>query len=67
MSAIVQELRPLLRCRIFGHRWKPSHREDFSKQGLAIWVYIGDVCTRCWRSEWRMPESRSQSDGGAES
>lgn len=46
-----------LRCRIFGHKWKPSHRKDADKYGLPIWVYTDHVCTRCWRTEWRMPSS----------
>lgn len=44
-----------LACRLFGHKWKPAHRLDESKQGLPIWVYTDDVCTRCWKTEWRMP------------
>jgi len=44
------------RCRIFGHKWKPSHRKDHTEQfGLPVWVYVGDVCTRCWTTMWRMP------------
>lgn len=49
-----------LRCRLFGHKWKPSHRKDQGKHGLPIWVYIDDVCTRCYSTEWRMPHGRGQ-------
>lgn len=49
-----------LRCRLFGHKWKPAHRKDEDKFGLPIWVYTDDVCTRCYLTEWRMPHARGQ-------
>jgi hypothetical protein len=49
-----------LRCRIFGHKWKPAHRKDQDKHGLPIWVYTDDVCQRCYSTEWRMPHARGQ-------
>lgn len=45
------------RCRLFGHRWKPTHRlERTQPYGLRGWVYIDDVCTRCYKTEWRIGE-----------
>jgi len=57
---MADERRTPLLCRLFGHRWKPAHRKDESKQGLPIWVYIDDVCTRCYSTEWRMPHAKGQ-------
>lgn len=48
--------KPKLLCRLIGHRWKPAHRKDESKYGMPIWVYLDDVCARCYMTECRMPE-----------
>jgi hypothetical protein len=47
----------LLLCRIFGHRWKPSHVlgvVTFNGAPVRAWVYEGDVCGRCYRTEYRL-------------
>lgn len=56
-NSIPSDKRPVpWRCRIFGHKWKPCHRKDQTKEfGLPVWVYVDDVCQRCYRTEWRMP------------
>lgn len=46
---------PKLLCRLLGHRWKPCHRKD-EIRGQSVWVYIDDTCTRCWMTEWRLPD-----------
>jgi hypothetical protein len=48
------ENKPKLLCRLMGHRWKPAHRKD-EVRGQEVWVYLDDVCTRCYMTEWRMP------------
>lgn len=46
-----------LRCRIFGHRWRPSHiSQKIEPYGLKGWVYLEDVCQRCFNTEYRMGE-----------
>lgn len=46
-----------LRCRLFGHRWKPSHvLEKIEPYHLRGWVYLEDVCQRCYIAEYRMGE-----------
>jgi hypothetical protein len=46
-----------LRCRLFGHRWKPSHiSQKIEPYGLKGWVYLEDVCQRCYTTEYRMGE-----------
>lgn len=46
--------KPKLLCLLLGHRWKASHRLD-ELRGQPVWVYIDDVCTRCYMTGWRMP------------
>ena len=46
---------PNIYCKLLGHRWKPSHRKD-EIRGQTVWVYIDDICTRCYMTEWRMPD-----------
>ena len=46
--------KPKLLCRLLGHQWVPSHRKD-EIRGQFVWVYIDDMCTRCYMTEWRMP------------
>jgi hypothetical protein len=46
-------------CRLLGHSWKPSHRKD-EIRGQPVWVYIDDMCTRCYMTEWRMPDAKGQ-------
>lgn len=43
------------RCRLFGHKWRPSHRLEVTPRGRKIWVYTDHVCKWCWSTEWRMP------------
>lgn len=51
------------RCRLFGHKWKPSHRvERTQPYGLLAWVYQDDVCLRCYSTEYRLPRGDSQQD-----
>lgn len=52
--------KPKLICRLLWHRWRPSHRKDTNAYGQPIWVYLDDVCTRCYCTEWRMPHGRGQ-------
>ena len=28
-----------LRCRLFGHKWRPAHRLEVTPRGRKIWVY----------------------------
>jgi len=44
-----------LRCRLLGHRWKPHHiSQKIEPFGFRGWVYLEDVCQRCYTSEYRM-------------
>lgn len=52
-----------LRCRWFGHKWKACHRlERTQPHGLQAWVYVDDVCMRCYTTLYRMPSSDSMQD-----
>jgi hypothetical protein len=54
------ERTPPLLCRLLGHRWKPCHKvERIQPFGLLAWVYVDDVCQRCYRTEYRMPSGDS--------
>lgn len=52
--------RPKLLCRLLGHRWKAAHRKDLNSDGQTIWVYLDDVCERCYCTDWRMPHGPGQ-------
>lgn len=47
----MNENKPTLWCRIFGHKWTPAHvLRDVG------WVYTDDVCVWCYMTEYRMPK-----------
>lgn len=49
-----------LLCRLFGHRWRASHRSDLSPYGLRVWVYTDHVCLRCYQTKYLLPDPRER-------
>lgn len=52
--------KPKLLCRLIGHRWKASHRKERYDDGRTSWVYVDDVCLRCYCTKWGMPHARGE-------
>ena len=58
-----QRLTEPLLCRLFGHRWKPSHvLSTLESPRLKAWVYLYDVCQRCHLSKYRLGEYAAARD-----
>lgn len=53
---------PLL-CRLLGHKWKPTHMVGTTQPyGLRAWIYVDDICQRCYATEYRLPHGDSHQD-----